>query len=167
VSGIGTSPGEGLRIVRIDHQVQHEHVISSDRTLVLLQRVRIEALRDQAPAQFSLVALIEHVMAEQKFEHVTDVLSWLAKAFQEARERGETLPWLPSNKTLQNTHARLAELFRLWSGSRYVRRELVTTLEWRPPGWKFELPKLVATQLSRTIVLHSPEDKISEPKKED
>lgn len=105
-------------------------------------------------------------MTEQKFGRVTEALSWLADAFEKARERGETeLPWLPSRKTLQNTHARFAELFRLWSGSRFVPAQLLTALPWMPPGYRYQPPTLVATRLSNAIVFHSPGDRVSEPEK--
>jgi hypothetical protein len=113
---------------------------------------------------FNLVALIEHVMTEQKLEHVTDALRWLDDAFSKAREQGETnLPWLPSTKTMQNTYSRLAEVFRLWSGTRYVPAELVTAQSWNPPGYRPEPLKLTVTRLSGAIVLHSPDDKVTEP----
>ena len=112
------------------------------------------------------VAAVEHVMAEQKLERVTDALEWLVDAFAKARARGEDgLPWLPSRKTLQNAHSRLAELFRLWSGSRFVPAELLTARPWMPPGYRPEPPRLIATRLSNAVVLHAPEDRVSEPKK--
>lgn len=115
---------------------------------------------------FYFVALVELVMVEQKLERVTDSLVWLADAFAKARERGEDrLAWLPSRKTLQNVHARFAELFRLWSGSRFVPAELLTVRAWTPLGYRPEPPQLVATRLSNAVVFHSPGDRVSEPKK--
>ncbi|HEX3482207.1 MAG TPA: hypothetical protein VHT91_44635 [Kofleriaceae bacterium] len=105
-------------------------------------------------------------MTEQKFGRITDALSWLADAFEMARERGETrLPWLPSRKTQQNTYARYGELFRLWSSSRFVPAELLTARPWMPLGYKPEPPTMVATRLSNAIVFHAPGDMVSEPKK--
>src|SRR5262249_172235 len=98
---------------------------------------------------FYFVAGVEGVVTEQDVGRVTDALSWLSDAYEKAGERGEGgLPWLPSRKTLQNTHARFGELFRLWSGSRFVPAELLTARPWMPPGYEPEPPTLVATRLS-------------------
>jgi hypothetical protein len=89
---------------------------------------RVPGLRGRPHGDpFYFVAAVEHVMAEQKLERVTDALAWLVNAFAQARERGEDgLPWLPSKKTLQNAHSHFAEMFRLWSGSRFVPADLLT-----------------------------------------
>jgi len=116
---------------------------------------------------FYFVASIEHVMKEHKLQHATDALEWLVKAFQEARENGEiNLPFMPSQKTLQNTHAQLRDLFRLWSRSRFVPLELLTAQPWTAPGYVPEPLQFVATRLSRAIVLHSPTATVTEPKRE-
>jgi hypothetical protein len=127
---------------------------------------RVPGLRGRPHGEpFYFVAAVEHVMAEQKLERVTDALAWLVDAFAQAREREEEgLPWLPSKKTLQNAHSRFAEMFRLWSGSRFVPADLLTARPWMPPGCRPEPPNLVATRLSNAIVLHSPGDRVSEPK---
>lgn len=74
---------------------------------------------------------------------------------------------MPAKKTLQNTHSQFSDLFRLWSGSRYVPPELVTAQPWMPPGYRPEPLKLAVTRLSRAIVFHSPDDKVTEPPKKE
>jgi len=123
--------------------------------------------------KFEFVALIEHVMETEDLKTVTAALDLIANhlaAERERERRGErgtdepAIPKPPSPKTLQNSH-RLAPLFRLWSGSLYVAESLLTASPWVPPGFTPERPQLVATRLSNSIVLHSPNDSITEIKK--
>jgi hypothetical protein len=117
--------------------------------------------------EFYFVAAVEQLMKDQKLEQVTDALEQLAKAFKEARESGElTLPFMPSQKTLQNTHSRLRDLFRLWSRSLCVPPELLTAWPWTPPGYVPEPLQFVATRLSHAIVLHPPTSTVTEPTEE-
>lgn len=124
--------------------------------------------------KFEFIALIEHVMETENLDTITAALRSIARHLEGERERerrGErgadepAIPKPPSPKTLQNAH-RLAPLFRLWSGSLFVVESLLTATPWMPPGFTPEMPQLVATRLSNSIVLHSPADSITEIKKE-
>ena len=116
--------------------------------------------------EFYFVAAVEQAMRDHKLERVTDALQLLAKTYREARENGVTLPFMSSQKTLQNTHSRLRDLFRLWSRSLCVPPELLTAWPWTPPGYVPEPVPFVVTKLSHAIVLHSPGSTVTEPKKD-
>jgi hypothetical protein len=117
--------------------------------------------------EFYFVAAVEQAMRDHGLDNVTDVLKLIAEAYKEARENeGGRPPFMPSQKTLQNAHSRLRDLFRLWSRSLWVTPQLLTARPWTPPRYVPQPVSFVATQLSRAIVFHSPGSTVTEPDKE-
>ena len=79
--------------------------------------------------EFQFVALLEYVMNTENFDHVTEAIDWLVEHRAELVDKD-----LPTPKTLQNMHSKLATYFRLWSRSMYVPPDLLTLLPPLPPG---------------------------------
>lgn len=80
---------------------------------------------------FFFTALIEYVMETEGFDEATAAVDWLI------RHRNDLdLPdnYLPGAKALLNQHARFGEYFQLWSGSIYVKPELLTLMPPELPG---------------------------------
>jgi hypothetical protein len=150
-----------------------DELVQGEKHDVIGKIFRVPGRRGPKPQdEFHLIALIEHVMATEKLGHVTHAIGRLVEVFVEERakpitERERELLSLPGKKRLQNLHADLHELFRLWTNGIYIPGEQLTALPWLPPGYKPEQRPLVATKLSNAIVFHAPDDEVTEPNKED
>jgi hypothetical protein len=150
----------------MDELVRHE------KQAVIGKIFRAPGRRGPKPQdEFHLIALIEHVMETEGITQATDAIARLADIFAEERakpltERERDMLSLPGKKRLQNLHADLHDLFRLWTKGIYIPGDQLTALPWTPPGYQPEQRPLVRTKLSNAAVFHAPDAKVTEPKKE-
>jgi hypothetical protein len=135
-----------------------DELVAADNKKVIWKLLRFPNTREHGGRpredEFYFVALIERVMENRKAESATDAISWIVGEHKAGRL---PLPAALSAKTLQNQHAKLGELFRLWSGSIYVPPDLLTMIPWMPPGIALTPEKIDACRYPPTAASLKPE----------
>lgn len=138
------------------HALMNELVANGD--LKSVERVMRDPGSPGRPrGDLFVVALLEQVMAERELT-ATAAARWLATPGNlEQRPR-----YLPAEKRMRNVHSELGKIFALWRQPLYADARLLTMWCWRPPGYVSPIENFVATQLSQSVVLHSPQDSVRE-----
>jgi hypothetical protein len=129
-----------------------DELVSTGRLEDVNRITREPGSRGRPRRSLFLVALVDQVLIENP--------AWSAKKAAEHIfkhvERGEGLPYVPSEPRIQNVYAEYRKWYALWKQSLFVPADILVAEGWQLPGTKKPAPELTATILPSMVVLHPP-----------